>query len=63
VFLSQLKLRNMKLSGLFLCQIVNANGVPVSSKLYEDLELAEQECNNLVEMNNEYHGVMILNVK
>ena len=35
----------------------------MSSKLYEDLELAEQECNNLVEMNNEYHGVMILNVK
>lgn len=63
MFLSQLKLRNMKLSGLFLCQIVNANGVPVSSKLYEDLELAEQECNNLVENYNEYHGVMILKVK
>ena len=53
----------MKLSGLFLCQIVNASGVPVSSKLYEDLELAEQECNNLVENYNEYHGVMILKVK
>jgi hypothetical protein len=53
----------MKLSGLLLCQIVNANGVPVSNKLYQDLELAEQECNNLVENYNEYHGVMILKVK
>ena len=53
----------MKLSGLLLCQIVNENGVPVSSKLYEDLELAEQECNNLVEMNNEYHAVKVLRVK
>ena len=53
----------MKLSGLLLCQIVNANGVPVSNKLYEDLELAEQECNNLVENYNEYHAVNVLNVK
>jgi len=63
VFLSQLKVRNMKLNGLLLCQIVNENGVPVSNKLYEDLELAEQECNNLVENYNEYHAVRILTIK
>jgi len=53
----------MKLSGVLLCQIVNENGVPVSNKLYEDLELAEQECNNLVENYNEYHAVKVLRVK
>ena len=41
-------------------QIVNSNGVPANDYIYNDLELAEEICNNLVENYNEYHCVRIL---
>ena len=53
----------MKLQGIMVCQIVDENGVAVNDRLYQDLELAEEHCNNLVENSNEYHGVRILTIK
>jgi len=46
-----------------VCQIVDEKGVAVNDRLYEDLELAEEHCNNLVENSNEYHAVRILTIK
>ena len=43
-----------------ICQIVDINGVPVNDYIYNDLELAEELCNNLVENYDEYHTVRIL---
>ena len=41
-------------------QIVNSNGVPANDYIYNDLELAEEICNNLVENYNVYYCVRIL---